>query len=1227
MHITVKYIPNILERSGRQVRQFIPLKEKRTAWTWIKRAGFSYKECRVIINGFHVPNNELRRTYVKAGDEIIVTPKVEIPAVIGVMSAIWGAIVSVAVWAITVHPILTLMALASIGYSIYSSVSASRKKVSSDTGETSTAYTFSGPQMTSDVGGAIPVIYGRFGAAGNILNQYVSHDGEKSYLNILISIGQGEIESISGIMLNNNSVNNYTNVTINTRMGTSDQTPITGFEQLHNEYVIDVTLLKDTPHVRQTINDDVDTFEITFQIPGIYRQNSDSGALESWSISYRVEYKLSTSGTWTDCGITTITAKSQSAINRTFRKTGLTPGRYDIRVTRTSDDPNESNQTYGTLNFYILDEIQSEELSYPNLALVGIQALATDQLDGNRPSFYCVVEGRKISAPLILNGATPVDWEDYYYDPDVSAYRLLSDDTVLSWDGVTYTEQFCANPIWVVKDLLTNNRFGIGDFIDTSNINTAEYLYMSQVCEQKMADGNGGYEKLYRIDAQLDSQDSALDILTQLAAAFDAFIFYNQDTVRIKIDEDEDPVQMFGMGNTYQGSLKQTWKSLREKFNCIDVQFANKDNYYNLETVSIMDDEALQRGDPLRRTSVRLYTTGISYVLRAGRRALNVAQRIDEIFTFKAGIDGIACMPGDVIGLSHDTPGIGFSGRIKTGSSTMSIKLDQEVTIEAGKTYKLLVQFAGTDLIVERSVTNTPGTTDTITVDTAFASAPAAYDKYAFGEDQIHYKKLRVSGFKMDTDLDVEITASEMDPLVYDYSAPSLPEVNYSVLTRTIPSVTNLALSEMVLKANDGTIFNTIEVYFTKPVAPSYYLNPYKSAKIYISDNAGLSWEFAGETSDAHFTIKDGIQTGVTYTIAVVSVAQSGAANLPAGSPQSSIIIQGKAAPPSNISSIDVYQKGNKLVLRVSNPIPDGDLARYQWRQGVDWDSATVVAELVDSTQTEITVGAIGELTFLCKAIDTSGNYSALPASDTLTVVPPPEGDFAMTLDLWAQNREYKLTNVDRIQLNLYDPNYTRDVFVLKTQNTWQDVEGQNWDGLDFGAQLVEATGEIEEVHPIDLGVIFEFTLLVSPLIQNAAGGSLSVEISTSEDGTSFTAFSPIDLDKTYRARYIKRKFVLSTTDTTQQVYFYAERTYVTAPTAKQFPFRDVSIAAGGTTILLRDDFTQIPRVRGLTVTNGVLGVPHLVSITTSEMVVKVWDPVSASYIGTAEVSGEVVGA
>jgi len=58
-----------------------------------------------------------------------------------------------------------------------------------------------------------------------------------------------------------------------------------------------------------------------------------------------------------------------------------------------------------------------DDFRYPNTALLGIEALATDQLSGGMPNFTSLVEGVKVSIPDIKTvGGAAQDWEDYYYD-------------------------------------------------------------------------------------------------------------------------------------------------------------------------------------------------------------------------------------------------------------------------------------------------------------------------------------------------------------------------------------------------------------------------------------------------------------------------------------------------------------------------------------------------------------------------------------------------------------------------------------------------------------------------------------------------------------------------------------------------------------------------------------------------------------------------------------------
>lgn len=1241
MKVNVKYIPNILSVEGRDEidLHFSALGKERLSYILSRCAfydagrGNPPQGQRIILNGSKIDSDDFEKTWVPDGSHIVICESINDPISMAITAFISSyTIGQVIAW--TAFAITT-------AYSIYSALNKPKVPTYGGLGEgtdqSSATYSWDGVLTTQDVGVPIPIIYGRHRVGGNIINQFIRNDGDQSYLYLLLGICQGEIKGISDARINDNPVTNFDGITEFTRLGTSNQSVIPNFIELNSSNTINAPLEKDDPYTYTTIDNEVEAFEVSFNFPsGIYAIDAGTGGEFGWTVVVLIEYKLTTSGTWISAGEQSYSAKSQSAVKRNFRLEGLTAGKYDIRITRTSDNSSITpNTLVGDLVLASINEIQTDDLIYPNMALYAIKALATNQLSGSTPNVTMVVEGKLVNVPKVMNGGDEVDWEDYYWDPDYAsgtgAYRLLSDGTVLSWDGSTYVDRFCANPIWCVKDLLRNDRYGLGDSIESGNISDADYLAMSRVCEEKVPDGDGGYEKLYRMDVVIDSETNALDLINQLATTFDAFVFYSEGTVRLKIDEDEEPVMHYGMGNILENSFSCQWKSKKEAFNMVQVQYADEDRDYRLETISVVDDDAISNGEPLRQKQLRIFVTKKSYALRAARRALKVSQLIVKAYDFAVSIDSLAISPGDVIGLSHDVPQVGFSGRIITGSTTTSIKLDQTVTIEASKTYKLTIQFAD-DTIEERTVNNSPGDTDTLTVSSAFSQTPASYDKYVFGITNIHYKKLRVVSLTMDSKLDAKLSAIEVDSNVYDYSAPVIPQDKYSLLSTEIQDVEDLVLSELLIQANDGTLKNTIRVWWRRPQDASYYLNKWAKARVYLSDTDGASWDLVGEVSGESFVIDQGVITGQQYKIAIVSVSANGMANAIADSPSGTVTILGKAAAPSNVQNFDVTQQGD--ILRFSfDPIPDGDLARYIIKKGSEWATATLIGERVDSTVFEYPVGEIGQITFLIKAIDTSGNESSAAASDTITVTPPPEMNFVSTIDPWAQNREYKLTNIARIKTNLYDPDYARDVFALQTAETWQDIEdlGKSWDELEADGDLdfdktYEASGSIEQVEPIDLGSIFEFNVISELLYKNVTGGAIALQISYSEDGSSYTAFANVSSATNYRARYVKFKYNISTSDTNHNVLFYAGTITINAPLVKTDFGRDVAIGAGGTAIVFRDDFTSEPRITGLSIVNGVIGDIEVVSKTAAGMTLKVWSPVTDAYIGTAEIDWEVKG-
>jgi hypothetical protein len=985
--ITVRFVPNILADEGRELKSF-PYNRHFTIHKYLQKSGFEFKDMRISVNGRKIEDLNKRLTI---GDEIVIAPEIRDPitGAIGAFISWFGSLSTLA-------QIGFVVGAAAVGYSIYQAISAQQIKfptynTSGDGLDEGSTYAWDGVRTTAEVGKPVPVIYGERVIGGNVLNEYVSTDGDSNYLHTLLGIGWGEMESITMRRINRNTATNYSGWSLTTRMGTLDQEVIPNFHDSHNLVSIGVELTKDNAYTYTTDGDDVEAFEIHLAVAGLYQQDS-SGNILSWDITYKVEYKLHSAGEWTDLGSTTISKRTRNTFKSIYRKDGLTAGQYDIRITRTSDDSSDLDYpiTNGDMSLERIDEISCEdEQIFPRVALAAVDALALEQLSGSFPDYELLVKGRKIMTPKVMNGEEDVPWDDYYWDPEEEAYRLLEGDTILTWDGETFTTAYSANPVWCLYDLQTNRLFGAGHYITAADNNIASLIEQSQYCEEKVSDGNGGYQKRFRLDVVIDSQQKALDLIVQLCSIFRAYPFYSdKGQVRLIVEKPETPVQLFCPGNIIENSFSESWGSRREIPNIVNVQFDDEDQNYTTQTIQAwVDDEALTAGKPLNPVTIRYYGVKESYAIRHGRNYALALKYISNTINLKSALGSIVRQCGEVVDIAHDVPQWGFGGTVKGAVykgdysavityvvneavtyegaeykcilaslnhlptdtdyweviSRTKVLIDRTVTIEEGKSYAIRVDFAKGGY-EERTVTDAAGSYTEVNVSEAFSKTPIAYDLYSFGEVDKVVKPGRIMGISRNRDGEIEFEIPEYNEDIYDDSAVVLPTKKYSSLSTDFPNVTDLTLSERVITAKDGTVENAIEVSFSKPDMSSYIVNTFRKVRIYYSDNDGASWIYAGETYGESFVISGNLKIGVGYVIAVVAVGVDGEERIIPASPQEDITLEGKITVPANVSSFS-YSWGDLLLLSWI-PNTEEDLAGYEIR---NVDSDWGVGEPIDT--------------------------------------------------------------------------------------------------------------------------------------------------------------------------------------------------------------------------------------------------------------------------------------
>ena len=1160
--IKIKNIPNILNKAGRKQKtfKFIPGK---SVSKYLSQSKFSYKGQRIIISSRSKPLEDL--SYIpNDGDEIIITPDVKFAAL-----AVWWAAATFWQGVVLVAGILTT------AYAIYSAVTTKTSTPNFGTAagegmdESSPTYGWDGISITQEVGIPIAIVYGEHKVGGNIVNQYVRTDGDKQFLNLLVSLGEGEIQSISDVKVNDNPNANFEDIELTYKYGTNDQTVIANFQDLHNINPLNVQLLKNSAYVYTTVKTDIEAFELTFNcINGLYQAGSEGG-VSSWAVTYQVEYKLVADGSYTDLGSTTIDGMTRTTLRRIFRKDGLTAGQYDIRITKTSDNVSLSPVKEGDLYLKVVDEITTEDLAYPNVALLGVEALATEQLSGGVPNITCVVKGRKITIPKIMYSGDEVAWADYYWEPSDTTWRRFSDGVECTWDGTTYVDRWCANPIWCLKDLMTNKRYGIGELIATTELDSTVFLAMAKYCDERVSNGAGGYEKRNMLDCVIDSYSSALDIITQICSTFRGFAFFSNGTIKLSIDNPTDPVQLFGMGNIIMGSYSETWKPLREIPNIVEVLFMDRNKDWAQETIAIVNEVAMQANDPIRKVELRLFVTRMSQAIREGKYAMNLANLINRSISFKAGIEAIACTAGDIISVSHDVPQWGFSGTVQANSTKSKVYLDRDIVLEVAKTYKIAVRLSD-DTIEERTITTLPGTVSSVDVSPVFTGTPTTYDRYAIGESGIQTKPFRIVSLSRSGDGEVEISALEYDADVYSTDVITLPTNNYSALDNDLDNVENLSLTEHLVKLGDGTIENCIDVWFNKPFNSSSVLTIDK-VKIYYSDNAGGSWIYAGETYGENFTISGGLKDGTEYTVAVVPVSLLGTSKTPATSLSDTITLVGKTAPPGNVSGFIVMQSRDRLFFSWSQ-VADVDLNGYEVRYGISWDAGIVIATYLKSTSLitlDFREGA--SQSFWVKAIDTSINYSATATEGIITIANIP---FTNVIISYSEQTAFAATKVnmsvvsDKLEIDAGNltGTYTtavRDLGYVATFKVGIETvvtiggSGAAWD--DFPGLGMDDMGSMR-------------------FSGAEAVGAVAVQIKTSSDNIIWSAYSNW-IAGDYTCKYFQLQFTFTRTDLSQDLECSAIDYYADLPDVDEFGVGEVTVAASGDEIVFTKTFHEIPGV------------------------------------------------
>lgn len=761
------------------------------------------------------------------GSQIIISPKPEVEAIATwVFSAIAGSTAVMTtgmLYAVTALSYVVAVGVVMAGGMLINSFLAPQtpNTAASGTAESSPTYSWQGATTMPRIGTPIPVLYGKHTLSGNIIQRRIEFVGDDQYLYLLLALCEGEIKdvTIDNIKLNNTDLENFSDVEWFFRNGTLEQEVIPYFGDTETPNNFSVKCLNNTPVIRQTIGNAIEAFKVAIQFPnGLYYSN-DKGGLDTRAVDYRIEYRKVGDVAWLLMGNFTASAAQNTSINKEHRIDNLPYGQYEAKITRLTVD-NINTRQQDDMYLVNIGEIIYDDLLYPGISLFGIKIKASDQLSGGDPTLSIICERTDIE--------------------------------IFNESGISQGFKSLSNPAWCAYDILTNKEYGAG--YASNRIDYIKFLEWANWNNELVDDGFGGSEKRNTFNGVFDAESNVWDCLAKVCTTGRAGMFIKGTKYVPIIDKPSQPVQMFSMGNIVKSSFSTSYIGTEDLATEVEIQYINKDNGYVKDTLSVVVPQFFDQTQYSNKATIsQMGITSKSQAYRAGRYMLACNKNQYRTVSFEAGVDAIACSVGDVIYVSHDVPAWGISGRIESGTLS-TVTFDQEVTMQVGKTYRLLLRHSDSDTIDKRDIVfSGTQTTKTVTVNVDFSSLPKQYDVFSFGETGKEAQLFRVISITRTTDQTRKLTCIDYNESVLADATTIIPTNSASMALS--PSVTNLTVGERTQIINGvNTQFLTIDWTVNTSAMFSIYISSdnLSYTKI-VEDHRSISYEYQG-----HFSINQG---------------------------------------------------------------------------------------------------------------------------------------------------------------------------------------------------------------------------------------------------------------------------------------------------------------------------------------------------------------------------------
>lgn len=541
-------------------------------------------------------------------------------------------------------------------------------------------------------------------------------------------------------VMNQDGSTNFSGCKLTTREGYPEQTHIEGFPSVESTTEINTEVKLAAPVVRSISNNDADAALVTIQLQALSQQKPN-GDIVGYSASIAIDTR-SDNGAWSTAVNDTITGKTTSPFPVTYRVPLDGVGPFDIRVRRTTQE-SEEGVRQDKISWTLLTEVIEEKLSYPNIALVGIE-IDSKLFGSSMPSRSYDVKLSIIKVPS-------------NYNPETRVYTGL-------WDG-TFKMAWTDNPAWCFYDLATHPVIGAG----LTDVDKWVIYQIGQYCDQLVPDGYGGMEPRFTCNTIFSDQEDATVALNTLASCFRGMSYWGTNTMVAVADMPSTPVKIVSPANVIDGDFEYSGTSLRERHSVAVAMWNDPDDEGRAVPEVYEDPESIELYG-WRETRVTAVACNSRGQARRLCKWILYSERMEtQTVNYKASLDHADVRPGDIVEIADPYyQGARMGGRVITpGNKTLTLDQvpDPQTLALSGNWYLSVVLPDGS--IPRMPVSSFNG--NQVILTGTLSDLPIAGAIWALTATELQLPQFRVVTVNEDDSSSTyTITATEYDPRKYD---------------------------------------------------------------------------------------------------------------------------------------------------------------------------------------------------------------------------------------------------------------------------------------------------------------------------------------------------------------------------------------------------------------------------------------------------------------------------